>query len=554
MKYATGVKIIPEQWNQEKQQAYISFRLPELDNKNNELVNTRLDEINNQLCRFKELLADNPENFCTFAELIKAEFMPKKQPAKSKRKAQADQLTAEQEKSIKLFRIIKDSVSKNTSLNTRTIDNYITKGLKAFQAFSDQRSKPISSFEMIDNDLLEEFKEFLESGAYLQDNGKSYAIGTLNSIIKYAVAAIKNTSSEYLPKSKADLLKTTSITDKTADNNEIALRDDEVIKLWKYKPVSNEDEIIRDMFVLLCTTGQRISDLGKIGDGIQEQNGTLSITIVQEKTSHKIIVPIIFQLAKEILEKYNRQLPPCDKDTINHNIKRIAKEAGITGIETVSTHYQGSNKPAISQHDRYDRIASHTGRRTFVSLLATRGWTYENIGKYTGQRNVKTVEGYNKATAIDMENFKKLSPENRLQLLSETDTKPDTRPVKTDKDLFGEVFAIPELTLLLDMKHSGVNIYGLPEISLVYSKLKNVRGFDKVIPILKDKGFTIDDEMRQFIWELCRANFETKAYNIFQYKCLRLGISDAKPTPEDILGYIWDQEFREQQENWQQPE
>ena len=39
VKFATGVKVYPDHWNKEKQEAYISFRLSELDNRNNEIAN-----------------------------------------------------------------------------------------------------------------------------------------------------------------------------------------------------------------------------------------------------------------------------------------------------------------------------------------------------------------------------------------------------------------------------------------------------------------------------------------------------------------------------------
>ena len=39
MRLATSVKVIPDQWNHDEQVAYISHRLNELDNVNNEIVN-----------------------------------------------------------------------------------------------------------------------------------------------------------------------------------------------------------------------------------------------------------------------------------------------------------------------------------------------------------------------------------------------------------------------------------------------------------------------------------------------------------------------------------
>lgn len=42
VKLATGVKVYPEHWNTKKQEAYISVRLTELDNQNNEIANKKI--------------------------------------------------------------------------------------------------------------------------------------------------------------------------------------------------------------------------------------------------------------------------------------------------------------------------------------------------------------------------------------------------------------------------------------------------------------------------------------------------------------------------------
>ena len=45
VKFHTGVKVYPDQWNPLLQYAYISPILSNIDNQNNETVNTTIDEI-----------------------------------------------------------------------------------------------------------------------------------------------------------------------------------------------------------------------------------------------------------------------------------------------------------------------------------------------------------------------------------------------------------------------------------------------------------------------------------------------------------------------------
>lgn len=406
-----GVKVIPYQWSRKEQRAIISYKFPEINNVANRCANQMLEE---DLATFEYIVCHvclNPAEILNFESLISEKFMAKK-PRKAKDVVKID-----------IFKIIESAVINNSTINKSTQDNYLNKGLKALRAFSEYRKThneaPIDSFERLNSDMIDAFVDYLKSGKYLQPTGQSYAMSSLNSIIKYAVAAIKCTPSSYLPKSQAQLITAPQLKDKTSDNNEIALNNKEVTLLWNYQPTDKEDQKILDMFLLECTTGQRISDIPKIMDGIQNRDGILYINIVQEKTSKKVQVPIIFEIAKDILEKYTACFPKVDKDKINKNIKRIAKDAGICGMETISRHYSGSDKPIVTKHDRADLISSHTGRRTFVSLLSTRGWNYEEIAKYTGHTNIRTVQKYDKSSAIDREAFKKMKPEDKVLLLSE---------------------------------------------------------------------------------------------------------------------------------------
>lgn len=410
LNFTRGIKVVPRYWDSVRQRAIVSYTFPTIINQAGEYVNRVIDADIAIFHELVEYVCCNPGEITKFAEALKKNFM---------RKGKSRQTST----SINVFDVIRKAVLNDRLISDDTQNNYINKGLKALKAFSAYRKSEgrgeILSFEEFDNDLIAEFIEFLGSGLYTSNNGKAYAMGTLNSIIKYAVAAIKCVDAKYLPKSKSVVLKAPQLTNKTADNNEIALTNEEVTKLRNYTAPCKADQETLDMFLLECTTGQRVSDLPKVGEGVREREGIMYITIVQEKTSKKIEVPIIFEIAKELLCKYKSGLPNVTKDKINKNIKRIAREAGIKGEEMVSRHYNGADKPTVTHHDRCDLISSHTGRRTFVSLLSIRGWNYEEIAKYTGHTNIKTVATYDKSTAMDREAYKNISETNRVRLLND---------------------------------------------------------------------------------------------------------------------------------------
>lgn len=71
MKFPTGVKIYPEQWNKKKQEAFISFRLTELDNRNNRIVNEKISSIKQDFLNYKQYLCENPNALASKVPLLK---------------------------------------------------------------------------------------------------------------------------------------------------------------------------------------------------------------------------------------------------------------------------------------------------------------------------------------------------------------------------------------------------------------------------------------------------------------------------------------------------
>ena len=68
---STSVKVIPSQWNQKKQMAYVSPMLCELDNYNNQIVNSRLNVVKKRYNDFIEYICNNPQNALNCNTIIK---------------------------------------------------------------------------------------------------------------------------------------------------------------------------------------------------------------------------------------------------------------------------------------------------------------------------------------------------------------------------------------------------------------------------------------------------------------------------------------------------
>ena len=474
-KLAINAKVYPAQWNRALQKAYISPILTTADNENNAIVNQKIEEVKGLFALFKSYLC-NIETANT--ELITQLFnstmrKPKKQEASNS-------------KIDNIIKVIHDAVYNDATLSKGTADNYLNKGIPALEFYlshlEKDEKKKVDSFDYFTTEFFNGFGQYIYDN-YTHDDGKTYTISTINSILKYAKSAIVlcARTKQYLTEQHIASLKVRYFTDKSAPNH-IALRDDEVMLLYNYKPKSELDEKVRDIFLLECTFGHRIADILRLDERIEEIGGKYYITISPKKTPQKRVeVGIVFDIAKRILiDKYHCQLPSVSKDAINKNIKRIAQEAGIKGEELQSYHYQGENQPQETKRPRYECISTHTGRRTFISMLVARGWNYEQISKFTAQ-TVKVVERYDQATNKYIDIYKDAVKNRPNEIVKYYDGSSDDIPAVSDDlgNLLQQLFAEKDLLDLKKLLENKVDISSLEKTAEVKKHLENISRAEK---------------------------------------------------------------------------
>ena len=474
-KLAINAKVYPAQWNRALQKAYISPILTTADNENNAIVNQKIEEVKGLFALFKSYLC-NIETANT--ELITQLFnstmrKPKKQEASNS-------------KIDNIIKVIHDAVYNDATLSKGTADNYLNKGIPALEFYlshlKKDEKKKVDSFDYFTTEFFNGFGQYIYDN-YTHDDGKTYTISTINSILKYAKSAVVlcARTKQYLTEQHIASLKVRHFTDKSAPNH-IALRDDEVMLLYNYKPKSELDEKVRDIFLLECTFGHRIADILRLDERIEEIGGKYYITISPKKTPQKRVeVGIVFYIAKRILiDKYHCQLPSVSKDAINKNIKRIAQEAGIKGEELQSYHYQGENQPQETKRPRYECISTHTGRRTFISMLVARGWNYEQISKFTAQ-TVKVVERYDQATNKYIDIYKDAVKNRPNEIVKYYDGSSDDIPAVSDDlgNLLQQLFAEKDLLDLKKLLENKVDISSLEKTAEVKKHLENISRAEK---------------------------------------------------------------------------
>ncbi len=152
-------------------------------------------------------------------------------------------------------------------------------------------------------------------------------------------------------------------------------------------------EEARDLFLLGCWTGLRISDFKRIQHK-HIRDGRF-IAIRTQKTDDEVEIPL-HPTAKAILEKYDFELPQMADQTLNYRIKEVGQFAGIDNSMDV-TKVKG-RKESVKRVQKCDLISSHTARRSFATNLYLMEVPSETIKKVTGHRTEKSFLKYIKLT------------------------------------------------------------------------------------------------------------------------------------------------------------
>ena len=183
-----------------------------------------------------------------------------------------------------------------------------------------------------------------------------------------------------------------------AQNEPICLTEKELHRLQHFRVPVEKPSLFRvkDIFLFACYTGLRYSDIlnlryANVTDG--------HIAVTPRKTDNCIRIPLN-NSCREILKKYMR--PDCKGDDtifpcpalqkMNSHQKTLCRLAGITTeITIVSYHGENRIQETVS---KCDKMSTHAGRRTFISLAIANGVPPQVVLKMTGKRTIKSLQVY----------------------------------------------------------------------------------------------------------------------------------------------------------------
>ena len=247
-KIPTGVKVLPNHWNRKMGVAYVGNRLSTLDNSNNLIVNRRLDVLIERFSELLQYLCTTPEHIGNIEILKNYLYMGRSKKAE--------------------LSVIQHFTNWCWERNDSTRDNYLVQ-VKWLERFLEARGDKdsITFATVATSKFFREFQAWLSESMKNKD-GKNAKPESINKTVSTIYTLLKGAvEKDFISKSTYMDVTVKKLVDKS-DVNIPFLYNSEVMQLFRYECKDKTDAIVKDVFLLECTTGQRISDIKELAGNV----------------------------------------------------------------------------------------------------------------------------------------------------------------------------------------------------------------------------------------------------------------------------------------------
>ncbi|MDR3140794.1 MAG: site-specific integrase [Tannerellaceae bacterium] len=178
------------------------------------------------------------------------------------------------------------------------------------------------------------------------------------------------------------------------DVDNVYLTEERIQELYEYN-LSNRPawEKVKDVFIVGCLTGQRVSDYKRINSNmiITLTDGNRYIKLKQEKTENIVYIPLDYRI-EAILDKYDGELPKVYDQKINDHIKEIGEDLGWT--EIIEFDEQRGVMAYTARKRFCDLLKTHTCRRSLATNMYKTGASLSSIMAITGHGSEQQLKTY----------------------------------------------------------------------------------------------------------------------------------------------------------------
>jgi site-specific recombinase XerD len=160
---------------------------------------------------------------------------------------------------------------------------------------------------------------------------------------------------------------------------------DEIQQLIAYDFSKHQKlERVRDIFIVGCHTGFRVSDLMRL----TLEDITKGLFRIKTRKTGSEATPPASSFCLNVLNKYEGKLPKISKENYNIYLKEMAKKAGITALVEIKKYKKGA--VYYEKHEKCDLLSSHVAVKTFITNCAFNKIDISTVVRCTG-KSVKTI-------------------------------------------------------------------------------------------------------------------------------------------------------------------
>jgi len=269
-------------------------------------------------------------------------------------------------------------------LTTGTIKSYQTTLGNLTRYVTDTRNKV--DFENIDLDFYASFNEY-------SAEKQNQSLNTIGKHVKVIKSILNDATDKGINKNLA--YKSKKFLTISEDSDTIYLAD------WELQQITDLDltdnprlDVIRDLFLIGCSTGLRFSDLSTLTPA-QINKGM--ITLTQIKTGKPVVIPV-HDIVTKILNKYNGRLPESrSNQKTNEYLKEVCKETkALKSLVSISGTKGGET--VTETVPKWQLVTTHTARRSFATNEYLAGTPSLTIMAITGHKTEKSFMKYIRVT------------------------------------------------------------------------------------------------------------------------------------------------------------
>ena len=400
IKFPIGCKVNAWQWNKKQQIPIINNGMVGGDMENNIKVMDKISQIKfaylkyySYLCAQSQSIAESElrDSIIKILKETKETDMANEKNLKKGKTVKATTLLN------KAFDIYYSEIAPSAKDSSKKMQGRV---LNHFSKYCKEIGKDGKS--MLSQKGLNDYKEYLvKKSKESEKSGKDWygsnaEINKKCQIIERLINKVMAKYNGFSGIERVEYIKLQEVKAKNEEKKRRPLTDEEIEKLTSHDGLSEEEKEYRDLFILECKCGYRISDTHRLFDkSLQtpfEQDGKKLIKIKTQKEGIDAFI-LVTPIVESILSKYEngfKYADPTNKkytDVFNKNIKRIAKKCGLDSEETyIDAHGKEHKEPL------YKIIGSHIGRYTFIyNGLFVLGFTADELKEFTGHADDKMI-------------------------------------------------------------------------------------------------------------------------------------------------------------------